>query len=64
MKVVDAICEIRKREGVEFLNCHPTNPLIDAVLAGHYGFMAEDLDFILNYDIKYRLGRNAGEEEE
>ena len=30
---------------------------IDKVLAGHYGFTAEELDFILNYDIKYRLGR-------
>jgi hypothetical protein len=33
----------------------------DTVLAGHYGLMAEELDFILNYDIKYRLGRAAGE---
>ena len=32
---------------------------IDTVLAGHYGFTAEELDFILNYDIKYRLGRNS-----
>jgi len=32
---------------------------IDTVLAGHYGFTAEELDFILNYDIKYRLGRDA-----
>ena len=30
MKVVDAICEILKREGVEFLSCYPTNPLIEA----------------------------------
>ena len=29
---------------------------IDRVLAAHYGFTAEELDFILNYDIKYRLG--------
>ena len=37
---------------------------IDTVLARHYGFTAEELDFILNYDIKYRLGRDgeAGEE--
>jgi hypothetical protein len=27
------------------------------VLARHYGFTPEELDFILNYDIKYRLGR-------
>ena len=32
---------------------------IDTMLAGHYGFTAEELDFILNYDIKYRLGRDA-----
>ncbi len=37
---------------------------IDTVLAGHYGFTAEELDFILNYDIKYRLGRDTESEEE
>ncbi len=37
---------------------------IDTVLARHYGFTPEELDFIINYDIKYRLGRGAGEEEE
>lgn len=33
---------------------------IDQVLAQHYGFTDEELDFIINYDIKYRMGRNAG----
>jgi hypothetical protein len=33
------------------------------VLAGHYGFTAEELDFILNYGLKYRLGRDTEEEE-
>ena len=37
---------------------------IDRVLAKHYGFTAEELDFIINYDIKYRLGRGGEEEEE
>lgn len=38
---------------------------IDGVLAEHYGFTAEELDFIVNYDIKYRLGADAaGEEDE
>ncbi len=37
---------------------------IDRVLARHYGFTEEELDFILNYDIKYRLGRDAESEEE
>jgi hypothetical protein len=30
---------------------------IDSVLASYYGFNEEELDFIVNYDIKYRLGR-------
>lgn len=29
---------------------------IDKVLARHYGFTDEELDFIINYDIKYRMG--------
>ena len=34
------------------------------VLARHYGFTAEELDFILNYDIKYHLGRDPEAEDE
>lgn len=34
---------------------------IDRVLAKHYGFTDEELDFIINYDIKYRIGQDAGE---
>jgi acetolactate synthase-1/2/3 large subunit len=30
MKVVDAIAEILKREGIDFLSCYPTNVLIEA----------------------------------
>ncbi|MBM4263816.1 MAG: thiamine pyrophosphate-requiring protein [Deltaproteobacteria bacterium] len=33
MKVVDAIAEILKREGVEFLSCYPTNTMIEAAAA-------------------------------
>ncbi|MBI2849383.1 MAG: Eco57I restriction-modification methylase domain-containing protein [Chloroflexi bacterium] len=36
---------------------------IDHVLAGHYGFSQEELDFIINYDIKYRMGRDSNEED-
>jgi hypothetical protein len=36
---------------------------IDTALAKHYGFTAEELDFIINYDIKYRLGRDTEGEE-
>lgn len=37
---------------------------IDTALACHYGFTAEELDFIINYNIKYRMGRGAGDEDE
>lgn len=30
---------------------------IDELLAKHYGFTEEELDFIINYDIKYRMGQ-------
>ena len=30
---------------------------IDQILAKHYGFTDEELDFIINYDIKYRMGK-------
>ncbi|MBW4541360.1 MAG: Eco57I restriction-modification methylase domain-containing protein [Myxacorys chilensis ATA2-1-KO14] len=36
---------------------------IDRVLAKHYGFTSEELDFIVNYDIKYRMGRDTEDEE-
>ena len=31
---------------------------IDKILAKYYGFTEEELDFIINYDIKYRMGMN------
>ena len=34
-------------------------------MTAHYGFTGftdEEFDFIINYDIKYRLGRDAGAE--
>jgi hypothetical protein len=37
---------------------------IDRVLARHYGFTEEELDFIINYDIKYRMGHDAHSEDE
>ena len=37
---------------------------IDKVLANHYGFTEEELDFIINYDIKYRMGKELGNGDE
>jgi len=36
---------------------------IDRVLAVHYGFTDEELDFLINYDIKYRMGQEDGEQD-
>ena len=30
-------------------------------MAQHYGFTDEELDFIINYDVKYRMGTDAEE---
>lgn len=44
--------------------------MIDTILAQHYGFTEEELDFTINYDIKYRMGKalfgeeDGGEDEE
>lgn len=48
----------------------PSLDEIDRVLAVHYGFAPEELDFIpsahlragINYEIKYRMGREAENE--
>lgn len=37
---------------------------IDTVIAEHYGFTEEELDFIINYDIKYRMGKELESEDE
>ena len=39
--------------------CKPIIDGIDRVLAEHYGFTDGELDFIINYDIKYRMGREG-----
>ena len=61
----------QKTTVVEYDEFSPSSakPIIDQIdraLAQHYGFTDEETDFIINYDIKYRMGRGgdeAGEEE-
>ena len=43
-------------ETFDYAMCKSTIDEIDHVLAEHYGFTDEELDFIINYDIKYRMG--------
>jgi len=45
---------------IKTLHSKPITDEIDRVLAAHYGFTAEELDFIINYDIKYRMGQENG----
>ena len=44
-------------QSFEIKKSKPIIDEIDRVLAEHYGFTEEELDFIINYDIKYRMGR-------
>jgi len=37
---------------------------IDLALAQHYGLTGEELDFVTNYDIKYRMGEELFEDDE
>jgi Eco57I restriction-modification methylase len=51
----------RDKTGSYTIYARKSKPLIDEidrVLAQHYGFTDEELDFIINYDIKYRMGLN------
>ncbi len=60
----------RHYQGAGDVECYQINmrcskPIIDEidkVLAKHYGFTEEELDFIINYDIKYRMGDGLNRE--
>jgi len=49
-------------DSVDVSKAKPCIDPIDRILAAHYGFTDEELDFIINYDIKYRLGADSDEE--
>jgi hypothetical protein len=58
---------VRTRADCEYQEFRPSESKdiideIDSVLAQHYGFTDEELDFIINYDIKYRMGQDSGDE--
>ena len=47
-------------DSIDMKPCKPLIDGIDTVLAKHYGFTEEELDFVINYDIKYRMGLSGG----
>lgn len=54
------------RTEIQLFRVKPVKPIIDkidTILAHHYGFTDEELDFIINYDIKYRMGDELNAEE-
>ena len=67
-KVVNTqFIKTKQKESIfESFNPQLSKPIIDEidiVLAGHYGFTEEELDFIINYDIKYRMGDELNDNE-
>ena len=46
-------------ETFDYASCKRILDEIDSALAEYYGFTDEELDFIINYDIKYRMGRDV-----
>lgn len=64
MRDYDKNSFIRERQDCEFQEFRPSlsKPVIDEIdriLSDHFGFTEEELDFIVNYEIKYRLGRDS-----
>jgi len=51
-------------ETFDYSALKPTIDEIDRLLAKHYGFADEELDFIINYDVKYRVGAEEDSDEE
>ncbi len=49
---------------IEMRDSKPIIDEIDWALGKHMGFTEEELDFIINYDIKYRMGGSDGEDED
>lgn len=54
--------EIRRIQTFQPRESKPIIDESDRVLAKHYGFTDEELDFIINYDIKYRMGLGGRKE--
>ena len=52
-------CKYRKNRNSSSFKVQKSKPIIDKIdkaLAPHYGLTNDELDFIVNYDIKFRDG--------
>jgi hypothetical protein len=60
---------MQRRDGVRLQEFYPSHSKavindVDNVLAKYYGFVGEEVDYVINYDIKYRMGREEAEAED
>jgi len=56
--------EIKERFAPSPVNLEEQDKLfaeVDSLISQHYGFTDEETEFIINYDIKYRMGRGGDE---
>ena len=49
-------------ETFQYASCKPVLDKIDKLVSAHYDFSDDELDFIINYDIKYRMGASDAED--
>jgi hypothetical protein len=50
---------------VQYFNFRPAKPILDSIdlfLAPYYGLSSTEAEFIVNYELKYRMGSSATEE--
>jgi hypothetical protein len=64
IKMQNKLTGIVELESLSPAKSKPLIDEIDRVLAKHYGFTDEELDFIINYDIKYRMGKGIDSDDE
>ncbi len=55
--------EVNKSYAFQKKKSKPIIDEIDKILAKHYGFTDEELDYIINYDIKYRMGDSLNDDD-
>ncbi len=48
---------VSNKEHYQEPHSNAEKPIIDEI-DQHYGFTADELDFIINYDIRYRMGKD------
>jgi hypothetical protein len=64
IKMQNKLTGLVEIESVTPAGSKPIIDEIDRVIAADYSFTEEELDFIINYDIKYRMGKDSDAEDD